>query len=264
LTASDGTSVDYIEISWDSVAGATLYKVEYSDSSSGTYTVIYSGTSTSYNHGSSALPGKTYWYRVRAYTSDSQSYSGYSNTDTGYRKVGTPLYVNASDGTSETSVTINWGSVSGASSYRIESSTEPESGYSYLSSSTTNSYTHGPTPGVKYYYRVTAYANGKYGDVSDYDDGYRKLTAPTSVYASDGSSTTAVIITWSNKTGTTYYCIERSLFSSSGYSEIDTDTASPYEDTTAKTGTTYYYRIRGYAESSSSYSDYSSSDSGYR
>jgi hypothetical protein len=63
-----------ITISWNSISGTAFYELSRSTSSSGPFTIIYTGPSISYTE-SGLNPGTTYYYRARAYNG---AYSDYS------------------------------------------------------------------------------------------------------------------------------------------------------------------------------------------
>ncbi len=86
VNATDGAYTDKVRITWDSVSGATSYKVyRCTDSSTNSCTYLTSDSSSPYND-TRANPGTTYYYRVKA--SNSSGTSGMSNYDTGYRTAG--------------------------------------------------------------------------------------------------------------------------------------------------------------------------------
>ena len=66
----------------------------------------------------SATPGATYYYWVKAKNTCGQE-SGYSDPDTGWRRLSAPANVSASDGTYGFCVQIGWAGVEGASHYRV-------------------------------------------------------------------------------------------------------------------------------------------------
>jgi hypothetical protein len=87
--------------------------------------------------------------------------------------------------------------------------------------------------------------------------------APASVAASDATSCAAVSVSWSASAGASSYEIWRNTVDNSGTAtQIATDSASPYDDTTAAAGTTYFYWVR--AVSACGTSAFSNSDSGSR
>jgi hypothetical protein len=83
VTASDGTFTDHVHVSWNSVASATRYAVyrNTSDSLEGITNLAASTTGTQFDD-TSAEPGRTYHYRVKAGTASSWSF--FSDADTGY------------------------------------------------------------------------------------------------------------------------------------------------------------------------------------
>ena len=86
VSATDGTYSDKVTVSWSAVSGATSYCVyRYTSSSSGLATELGSTASPSYVD-TTATPGVTYYYWVKAYRSDNGQYSAFSSCDSGYRQ----------------------------------------------------------------------------------------------------------------------------------------------------------------------------------
>src|SRR4029077_10247351 len=117
----------------------------------------------------------------------------------------------ASDGTSTTSVTVTWTAVSGATSYTVYRSTTAGTQGSAIGTPTTASFVDTtPTPGLIYYYSVTASNSAGTSGVSAQNSGYAALSppgVPTNVAASDGTSTTSVTVTWTAVSGATSYTV---------------------------------------------------------
>ena len=82
VSASDGTYTDRVRITWNASAGATGYWIYRNTTASPPATEIGGAFSTAYDD-STAVPGQTYWYWVRA--GNTSGWSGYSAYDTGYR-----------------------------------------------------------------------------------------------------------------------------------------------------------------------------------
>lgn len=82
VSASDGTFTDRVRITWNASAGATGYWIYRNTTASPPATEIGGAFSTAYDD-STAVPGQTYWYWVRA--GNTSGWSGYSAYDTGYR-----------------------------------------------------------------------------------------------------------------------------------------------------------------------------------
>jgi hypothetical protein len=73
VQASDGTYTDKVRITWNSVAGASYYHVYRATSSGGSKTPLGSWQSSTTYDDTSAIPGQTYYYFVKAATSSSGS-----------------------------------------------------------------------------------------------------------------------------------------------------------------------------------------------
>ena len=158
-----------------------------------------------------------------------------------------PTNVNASDGTSPTSVTITWTAVSGAVNYTVYRSTSAGTQGSAIGSPTTNTFTDTTaTPGLVYYYRVTATGVGGTSAPSSNDSGFAALAAPgvpTNVAASDGTSSVSVNVTWTAVSGAASYTVYRSTTAGTQGSAIGSPTTAAFSDITATPGTTYYYGV---------------------
>ena len=176
ITATkDGTQV---YITWNSISGASSYKVYRSSSSSGSYSSIGAATTT-YKYDSSPLTGYNY-YKVTAVSSNgtessmSESIScnftsgGGENTDT---KPSAPTGVRvANEGNSLIPmITIRWNSVSNATSYKVYRSTSASGTYYQIGSTTTNTVLvdDNPREGTTYY-KVTATNSVGESDYSTY------------------------------------------------------------------------------------------------
>ena len=101
------TTYPDVQISWNSVYGATGYYVYRSTSASGSYTQLGSTSYTSYSD-TSCKVGGTYYYKVKAYNSAGTSdYSDYCRFDfTDNRKPGPVTYGNCT--VSGTQMTLRW------------------------------------------------------------------------------------------------------------------------------------------------------------
>jgi len=88
------------------------------------------------------------------------------------------------------------------------------------------------------------------------------ITTPTSVTASDGTSSSSVVVAWTASAGASYYTIYRSTGSVfSGAAVIGTSTTTSYTDTTVVVDTVYTYWVK--ASSASATSSESVPDQGF-
>ena len=164
-TASTETSVS---LSWKAVANAAAYKVEYRKSGSTSWLhadYVYSGASYT---APSLLCNTTYQFQVRARGNGKTYSTKYSDPSTSVSKKPGPCIPSAPTGVSSTasgptSVKVSWSPVSGIAKYRVERRTGTSGSWSTVSSSATGpSYTvSGFVPGTSYYFRVSAYGDGK-------------------------------------------------------------------------------------------------------
>jgi hypothetical protein len=164
-TASTDASVS---LSWKAVSNAAAYKVEYRKSGSTSWlhaSYVYSGTSDTVDR---LVCDATYEFQVRA-RGNGRTYSfKYSAPSTSVSKKPGPCIPSAPTGVSATasgptSVKVGWSPVSGIANYRVERRTGTSGSWSTVSSSATGSgYTvSGLLPGTAYYFRVSAYGDGK-------------------------------------------------------------------------------------------------------
>jgi len=239
-----------IRVSWGSVSGATSYKVYWGTNSSVSET-YYSGILTTssliYDH-TGLSNGSTYYYRVMA--CNSAGCSGLSGIRSKTYAVvpgtpSTPSLTQISNG-----IRISWGSVSGATSYKVYWGTNSSVSETYYSGILTTSslvYDHtGLSNGSTYYYRVMACNSAGCSGLS----GIRSKTyavvpgipsTPSLTQISNG-----IRISWGSVSGATSYKIywgTNSSVSETYYSGILTTSSLVYDHTGLSNGSTYYYRV---------------------
>ncbi len=184
VSAGDGAYTDKIRVAWNSVTGASHYRVYRSHTIGGIKTGI-SGwqTSTSFDD-TSATPGATYYYFVRAAIDDSAThYSGYSDYEDGWRALLPSTGVSASDGAYTNKIRVTWSSVTGASHYQLyRSHTAGGTKTGVIGWQTSTSFDDmSATPGTTYYYFVRAAIDEggtHHSDYSAFDTGWRAGIAP--------------------------------------------------------------------------------------
>ena len=88
------------------------------------------------------------------------------------------------------------------------------------------------------------------------------ISAPTNVTASDGTSSSSVVVSWTASAGASYYTIYRSTGSVfSGATVIGTSTTASYTDSSVTADVVYYYWVT--ASSASGTSSESTPDTGF-
>lgn len=110
--------------------------------------------------------------------------------------------------------------------------------------------------GKAYYYKIRAYAKGKYSDYSSIVSAQTSLSVP-SIKLSAG--TTSIKLTWGKASGAVGYQIYRKDSSGGDYVKIKTVTGTSYSDSGLKSSHKYYYKVRAYIKTNNGnvYSKYS-------
>jgi len=120
VSASDGSHTDKVRVTWNSVNEASHYHLYRAISSGGLKTSLGSWQSSTTFEDTTATPGQTHYYFVKAATSGSgANASDYSGYDTGWRKLSPPTGVSATDGQYTDRVKVIWNEVTGASCYQV-------------------------------------------------------------------------------------------------------------------------------------------------
>jgi len=266
VAASNGTSPDWVTVTWSAVEGAVRYRVLRAATES-VDDAVEVGTSagTSWMDLDAAV-GVTYNYWVVA---DGASFSSeVSGPDAGYLRLAAPDGVTASNGGFVDRVKIAWNAVESASHYRVYRSASGSGSKTPVSGWTTAlNYSDMTTePGVAYYYFVVAAADGEGQNASGYSAGVvgsRKVAAPTGVYATDGTSATGVTVSWSEVAGASGYAVYRGTTNSPDEAQIVATTdETTFDDTATEPGTLYYYWVA--ATNAVSESEKSAVETGFR
>jgi fibronectin type 3 domain-containing protein len=246
VSATDGTSTDNVEVSWDGPPGSTSYQV-YRCTGTSTATcgsAVGSPTASPYQD-ATAPRGTTYYYRVKACAGASNC-SAFSDYDSGWRGVPAPTGVTASDGTYTDRVAVSWSSVPAVSGYEVYRATASDGTKTLIGSPAGTSFDDTTaTRSRVHYYWVKACGSNYCSDFSSYDTGWRILEAPANLQAGDGTSTAHVHLSWESVTGAGGYRVYRALTEGGTKTIIANPGVSilTYDDTTAASGQVYYYWV---------------------
>lgn len=182
-----------------------------------------------------------------------------------------PTGVAATDGTYTDRVRVRWNVASTATAYEVWRHTSNDSGSATKISAadpTTTAYNDTTAvPGTTYYYWVKAKNAGGASPFSTSDAGWRALSPPGGVSATDGTSMDRTTITWNAVTGAGRYQVYRNTSdeSATAVSLAGWGTATSYSDSGAEPGQTYYYWVKAAVDSSGTRaSGFSASDAGFR
>ncbi len=256
-TAGTNLAEGAFDSNWNSVTGATSYRLDVSTSN------VFGSFVSGYNDlnvgnvltapVTGLTGGTTYYFRVRAV--DASGTSANSNVITVLTVPAAPTATAASS-VAEVSFSANWNAQTGASSYRLDVSTSNVfgsfvSGFNDLNvGNVTTQAVTGLTGGTTYYFRVRAVnASG----TSTNSNVISQLTLPVAPVATAASSVIDVSFSanWGAVGTATGYKLDVSTandFSSfvSGFNNLDVSNVTTYSVTGLTASTTYYYRVRAY------------------
>ncbi len=179
-----------------------------------------------------------------------------------------PANLAATDGTSTAQVALSWDDVSCETGYVVWRHTANNFAAAtaiYTNAANALNYNDtAATAGQLYYYWVTATNAGGSSAASAVNSGYKRLTAPANLAAADGSSTANVAVTWDAATGASTYHLYRDTDSDPAGATALGPQTSGYADVPPSPGQIYYYWVLASNSTSSSTSDWSTANSGYR
>jgi len=269
LTAQALSSSQVI-LNWtDRSATETGFAIERSPVTNTSYTQIATATANTTSFTDSGLSEfTTYWYRVRAYNTDTTSaYSNEKQVTTLHNVPAAPSGLRITSLLSN-QVSLSWTDNSGnESGFKIQRKQGVTGTYADITTTVANitSYTDRDTAlrdGTSYYYRVCATNSAGDSAFSNEASGTTPLAKPTSATATAVSSS-QINLTWiDNSVSETGYKIERKRTAAGSYAQIAQVGANVqnYSDTNGlASNTRYYYRIR--ATNGTLNSDYSNEPS---
>ena len=162
LTMGHSASSGKPQLTWKAVSGAASYKVYRATTKNGAYTVINTTKALTYTNVGAAL-GTTYYYKVEALNAAGKS-MGFSAIVEG--KVAPVLAVGYSSVSGKPQLT--WKAVPGATEYQVYRSTQQNSGYTKINTTTSTSYVNtGAKAGTTYYYKIVAVKGTAASDFSN-------------------------------------------------------------------------------------------------
>ena len=162
LTMGHSSTSGKPQLTWKAVSGAVSYKVYRATAKNGAYTVINTTKALTYTNVGAAL-GTTYYYKVEALNAAGKS-MGFSAIVEG--KVAPVLAVGYSSVSGKPQLT--WKAVPGATEYQVYRSTQQNSGYTKINTTTSTSYVNtGAKANTTYYYKIVAVKGTAASDFSN-------------------------------------------------------------------------------------------------
>ena len=229
-------------LTWNTVEGATSYRIYRSTSKSSGYSLLGTTTATSYTN-TGAKAGTTYYYRVKA--CNDAGLSPYSNIVSGQVKSVTPKpsapVVKIGNSSTSGKPMLTWNAVSGATSYKVYRATSQNGTYSLLGTVTATSYTNtGAKAGTTYWYKVKAVNSAGESVYSNVVSGRATVTTLTMGHSATSGKP---MLTWKAVSGAASYRVYRATAKNGAYTVINTTKALTYTNVGAALGTTYYYKV---------------------
>jgi hypothetical protein len=234
-------------------AAITDYVVQYSTSSSGSFTTFSDGTSTTTTATVTGLANNTvYYFKVAAV--NSAGTSDYSTVSSGVRPASVPPVV-SSVTAGNGSLAFTWNAIThGGDTYRIYWGTDSTfaTAFSYTETPSTSYTASSLTNGTTYYFRVAGWIAGTQTSTTNFSSNASGVpgtsTAPTGLTVTSGRS--GMSVSWtapssSGFSGITDYVVEYSTSFGGSYTTFSdgTSTTASATITGLSSGTTYYVRV---------------------
>ncbi len=247
-----------VTIKWNTVSNATSYRVFRSDSANGAKTQLVIRTSPNYTD-TTVQAGKTYYYYVAAFNSNTSTLSKYSDGKSVKVNETFSAPVISAVSIVDGNVTLSWEKVNGATSYRVYRADSATGTRKLLKVRTSLNYTDTTAvSGNTYYYYVCAY-NADSSVLSGFS-AYKAVTLSDELIAPVVTSVTSsndnVYLAWSVVENATSYRIFRADSATGAKKLLKVRTTPSYVDTTAVAGNTYYYFIASYNTNTKTLSNY--------
>lgn len=245
-----------VKLSWNETAAAQGYQVYRAEGANGTFKKIKTiKGGACFFEDISAVPGKLYRYKVRAYLklNGKNQYSAYSDIKSADMTIPATAWKDLSIKNYRT-IELSWKKKS-VDGYKVYRKTNNE-GYRCIQTlrgkSSIRFQDTSVKPGRTYTYRIRGYitVNGK-----DYYSPYTSVKAAEITMArpklkkASSSNRNKINLTWKRDAMADGYHIYRSRTQKGGYKkvkEITKNKTVKWADTGVKPGKTYYYKIRSY------------------
>lgn len=245
-----------INLHWKEAAGSNGYQIFRSDNKAGGYTEIdrvNGKTACSYTD-TDVIPGRTYYYKVRAVGTGVDDVGNYSDPMKARTVAKTAITSIAS--LSSEKMQVVWEKVSGAINYEIYRSAQKSGGYKKMATLKKNSckYTDNTVKsGKKYFYKIVVVGelNGTRISSGYSEPASFRALKQVKISSVKTASGLGLKIKWNKIAGATKYKIYRATSKNGKYKNIATvngKSTVTYTDATATSGKTYYYKVQAFAD----------------
>ena len=228
-------------LSWFRLANVDHYEIYRAQGTSNDFAKLYETNYLSYSN-TSAVPGTTYTYKVRAIFKDGTA-SPFSEAVT-ITAVCPQVTKLAVGGDESGRPLLTWAAANGANGYAVYRSESADGEFVKVASVSTTKYADTAAEnGKTYYYYVIAMKN-------DAASGLRSdVVSTTAVYpqvtklAVGGDESGRPLLTWAAVNGANGYAVYRSESADGEFVKVASVSTTKYADTAAENGKTYYYYV---------------------
>lgn len=233
-----------VTLGWTAVSGAASYSIQFKTSATSVWS--NAGTTAATNFNLNNLTANTaYNWQVKANCSTWSATAGFSTANTGSGSCAAPTGLGTSN-LSNTSVTLNWSAVSGATSYTIQFKTAAASLWNTAGTSAGASFgLSNLTANTAYNWRVKAScsAYSVSANFTTTNSGAGACNAPSTLITSQISASSATL-TWSAVSGATSYTLQFKTSLSQFWSTAGTTATTTYSVGGLASSTSYDWRIK--------------------
>lgn len=261
ITSADVLGCTSIKLSWNAVLGADGYCIRRENVGTGAIKVININSNDTLTYIDTGLSqNTTYAYTIESYAhalvTNTTYYSPDSNTISKTTDAEETIQLSKPDidditiRSNNTSVLIEWTNIANAAGYHVYRKTSSSS-YELISTvdNATSFIDEQLSMGIKYFYKIQAYAIGPAGTefVSDTSTAFavtipETISAPTIYVIATGWD--SIKITWNEISNAQEYLVYRSETKDSGYRQIGITEDLIYEDIGLKEATQYFYKVK--------------------
>ncbi|MBQ8184142.1 MAG: D-alanyl-D-alanine carboxypeptidase family protein [Clostridia bacterium] len=226
---------------WDAVDGATGYRVYRRAAGERSWTYLGTVKTCSYTD-KKTVSGTSYRYTVRAVNQAGRS--GYDKAGITTKRLSSPAKIKASNVNG--SVNVTWGTVKGATGYRVYRRCEDVNGWVYLKTVKECKYTDKNVNNGKYYrYTVRAVCGKVYSGY--YSEGSLVRCVSTPVTQKIVTYPKKLVFTWGKVNGATSYRVYKRGAGES-WKLISTVKGTSYTDTDVVKNTSYRYTVKAVSD----------------
>jgi subtilisin family serine protease len=244
-----------LTLDWTNVPGATGYVVQVSLNGDFSSFVVNQSTASSEYAVSGLNTNTQYYWRVKATNDDDISpWSSVRNFTTLIPTLSAPTLVSpANNATGQnTSLTLDWNNVTGATGYVVQVSLSSSFSTYVLNQSTASSQysVTGLNTNTPYYWRVQATnddTESAWSSVRNFTTLVPTLSAPTLVSPANNATdqNTSLTLDWDNVTGASGYVVQVSQSASfTSFVVNESTTSSQYAVSGLSTSTQYFWRVK--------------------